>query len=294
MLKSMTGFGRSDYSDEKRNIVVEIKSVNHRYSDITIKMPRRYSFVEERLKNLVKDIARRGKIDVSIMVENLTEDDTNICLNTVVAKQYYDNLKQLQESFDLSGEITLQFLSSMPDVLKAVPDVDDEEELFKCLSIPVIEAAKRLDEMRTIEGAKLTEDFIKRGDMIRKRIKLIEDRAPEVVTIYTEKMKDRIHDLLGGNITVPEDRILLEAAVFADKSNITEELVRLDSHILQFDRIIAESKEPDGKKLDFLVQEMNREANTIGSKANDIEITNLVLEIKSEIEKIREQVQNIE
>jgi uncharacterized protein (TIGR00255 family) len=294
MLKSMTGFGRSDYSDEKRNIVVEIKSVNHRYSDITIKMPRRYSFVEERLKNLVKDIARRGKIDVSIMVENLTEDDTNICLNTVVAKQYYDNLKQLQESFDLSGEITLQFLSSMPDVLKAVPDVDDEEELFKCLSIPVIEAAKRLDEMRTIEGAKLTEDFIKRGDMIRKRIKLIEDRAPEVVTIYTEKMKDRIHDLLDGNITVPEDRILLEAAVFADKSNITEELVRLDSHILQFDRIIAESKEPDGKKLDFLVQEMNREANTIGSKANDIEITNLVLEIKSEIEKIREQVQNIE
>ena len=130
--------------------------------------------------------------------------------------------------------------------------------------------------------------------MIRQRIKLIEDRAPEVVTAYSEKMRERIRDLLDGNIVVPEDRILLEAAVFADKSNITEELVRLDSHILQFDRIIAESKEPDGKKLDFLVQEMNRETNTIGSKANDIEITNLVLEIKSEIEKIREQVQNIE
>ncbi len=294
MLKSMTGFGRSEYSDGKRNIVAEIKAVNHRYSDITVKMPRRYSFAEERLKALVKDVARRGKIDLSIMVENLTEDDTNICLNTVVAKQYYDNLRKLQESFDLAGDITLQYLASLPDVMKAMPDVEDEEELFKSLSIPVIEAAKNLDKMRTIEGAKLTQDIIKRGEMIRQRIDRIEERAPAVVSGYAQKMKERINDLLNGNVVVPEDRILLEAAVFADKSNITEELVRLDSHILQLDRIIEESKEPDGKKLDFLVQEMNREANTIGSKANDSEITNLVLEIKSEIEKIREQVQNIE
>jgi len=294
MLKSMTGFGRSEYNDGKRNIVAEIKSVNHRYSDITIKMPRRYSFAEERLKGLVKDVARRGKIDLSLMVENLTEDDTNICLNTVVAKQYYDNLQKLRETFDLAGDVSLQYLASLPDVMKVVSDVEDEEELFKSLAVPVIEAAKRLDEMRTAEGAKLTEDIIKRGDLIRQRIKKIEERAPAVVEAYAQKIKERINDLLGGNIVVPEDRILLEAAVFADKSNITEELVRLDSHILQLDRIIAQSKEPDGKKLDFLVQEMNREANTIGSKANDIFITNLVLEIKSEIEKIREQVQNIE
>ncbi|MDD2483874.1 MAG: YicC family protein [Eubacteriales bacterium] len=294
MLKSMTGFGRSEYNDEKRNIVAEIKSVNHRYSDISVKMPRRYSFAEERLKALIKDVARRGKIDLSLMVENLTEDDTNICLNPVVAKQYYDNLRKLQENFDLAGDITLQYLASLPDVMKAMPDVEDEEELFKSLSIPVMEAARRLDEMRMIEGAKLTEDIIKRGELIREKIQRIEKRAPAVVAAYAQKMKERINDLLGGTLVVPEDRILIEAAVFADKSNITEELVRLDSHILQLDRIIEESKEPDGKKLDFLVQEMNREANTIGSKANDAEITNLVLEIKSEIEKIREQVQNIE
>ena len=294
MLKSMTGFGRGEYNDGKRNIVAEIKSVNHRYSDITVKMPRRYSFAEERLKALIKDTAKRGKMDLSIMVESLGDDDTNICLNTAVAGKYYDNLKQLKESFGLNDEITLQFLASLPDVLKNTPDIEDEEELFKSLSLPVLEAAKRLDEMRMIEGAKLAEDLIRRGDLIRRKIREIEEYAPTVVANYVEKMQERIKELLNGSIAVPEERILLEAAVFADKSNITEELVRLDSHILQFDKIIAESKEPDGKKLDFLVQEMNREANTIGSKANDIGITNLMLEIKSEIEKIREQIQNIE
>ncbi len=294
MIKSMTGFGRSEYTDGKRSIIVEIKSVNHRYSDISFKMPRRYSFAEDRLKGAVKDIARRGKIDVSIMVENITEDDTNVRLNTMVARQYYDNLRALQKEFDLSGDITLQFLSTLPDVMKAVPDVEDEEEIYKSLEIPVLEAAKKLDEMRTLEGAKLAEDIIKRGDYIRSRVKEIETRSPEVTKAYSEKLRDRIRELVGANVTIPEDRILVEAAIFADKCSITEELVRLDSHIIQLDRIITNSNQPDGKKLDFLVQEMNREANTIGSKANDIEITNKVLEIKSEIEKIREQVQNIE
>lgn len=294
MIKSMTGFGRSEYTDGKRNIIVEIKSVNHRYSDITVKMPRRYSFAEDRLKGAVKDIARRGKIDVSIIVENITEDDTNVRLNTMVAKQYYDNLKELQSSFELSGDITLQFLATLPDVMKAVPDLEDEEEIFKSLEKPVSEAARKLDEMRTIEGAKLAEDIIKRGDYIREQVKLIEIRSPEVTRAYTEKLRERIKELVGNNVTVPEDRILVEAAIFADKCSITEELVRLDSHIIQLNNIISKSNQPDGKKLDFLVQEMNREANTIGSKANDIDITSKVLEIKSEIEKIREQVQNIE
>lgn len=294
MIKSMTGFGRSEYTDGKRSIIVEIKSVNHRYSDITIKMPRRYSFAEDKLKGAVKDIARRGKIDVSIMVENITEDDTNVKLNTMVARQYYDNLRELQKEFDLSGDITLQFLSSLPDVMKAVPDVEDEEAIFKSLEIPVLQAAKKLDEMRTLEGTKLAEDIIKRGEYIRSRVKEIEERSPEVTQTYAEKLKDRIKELVGNNVTIPEDRILVEAAIFADKCSITEELVRLDSHIIQLNNIISNSNQPDGKKLDFLVQEMNREANTIGSKANDIEITNKVLEVKSEIEKIREQVQNIE
>ncbi|MBR0596784.1 YicC/YloC family endoribonuclease [Sinanaerobacter chloroacetimidivorans] len=294
MIKSMTGFGRSEYTDGKRNIIVEIKSVNHRYSDITIKMPRRYSFAEDKLKGKVKDIARRGKIDVSIIVENITEDDTNVKLNTMVARQYYDNLRELQKSFDVSGDITLQFLSTLPDVMKSIPDVEDEEAIFKSLEIPVLEASKKLDQMRITEGAKLAEDIIKRGELIRNLVKLIEERSPEVTKAYMEKLRDRMKELLGNSITVPEDRILVEAALFADKCSITEELVRLDSHILQLNHIISSSNQPDGKKLDFLVQEMNREANTIGSKANDIEITNKVLDIKSEIEKIREQVQNIE
>jgi len=294
MIKSMTGFGRSEYTDGKRSIIVEIKSVNHRYSDITFKMPRRYSFAEDRLKGAVKDIARRGKIDVSIMVENITEDDTNIRLNHMVAKQYYDNLRELQNEFDVGGDITLQFLAMLPDVMKVVPDVEDEEAIYKSLEIPVLDAANKLDEMRTLEGAKLAEDIIQRGEFIRSCVKEIEIRSPEVTKAYADKLKERIKELIGTSVTIPEDRILMEAAIFADKCSITEELVRLDSHILQLNSIISKSNQPDGKKLDFLVQEMNREANTIGSKANDIEITNKVLEIKSEIEKIREQVQNIE
>lgn len=290
----MTGFGRSEYTDGKRNIIVEIKSVNHRYCDVTIKMPRRYSFVEERLKAIVKNIARRGKIDVSIMVENITENDTTVKLNALMAKQYYDNLNELKNDFKVAGEITLQFLATLPDVMKTVPHLEDEEELLKSLSIPVEEAAKRLNEMRVIEGKKLSEDIEKRGDSIREMVKGIEVRSPEVTVAYTEKLRDRIKELVGNNVTIPEDRILLEAAIFADKCSVTEEVVRLDSHIQQLKSILSKSNQPDGKKLDFLVQEMNREANTIGSKANDIQITNVVLDIKSEIEKIREQVQNIE
>lgn len=294
MIKSMTGFGRSEYADEKRNVIVEIKSVNHRYGDITIKMPRRYSFAEEKLRSKIKDVVRRGKVDVSIIIENLGEEDTTISLNTVVAKQYYDNLQALQAAFPLTGEITLPFLASLPDVMKAIPDVKDEEAIFRSMEIPLLEAVKRLDEMRLAEGKKLAEDIIKRGDLIRGLVKQVELRSPEVVKAYTEKLRERIKELLGGSVEVPEERILVEAAIFADKCSVTEELVRLDSHILQLNQIISKSTQPDGKKLDFLVQEMNREANTIGSKANDIEITNHVLDMKSEVEKIREQVQNIE
>lgn len=294
MIKSMTGFGRSEYTDGKRNIIVEIKSVNHRYSDISVKMPRRYSFVEDKVKNAVKEKLRRGKVDVSIIVENLTEDDVNIKLNTMVAKQYYDNLRQLQKAFDVTGDITLQFLSTMPDVMKSIPDIEDEGEMTKCILIPVIEATKNLENMRAIEGEKLAQDLIMRGGLIKGLVDQIEERSPLVTVAYTEKLRERIKDLIGNSVTVPEDRILVEAAIFADKCSITEELTRLNSHMDQLKSIITESTQPDGKKLDFLVQEMNREANTIGSKANDITVTNLMLQVKSEIEKIREQVQNIE
>lgn len=294
MIKSMTGFGRGEYNDGKRNIIVEIKSVNHRYSDISVKMPRRYSFVEDKVKNTVKEKIKRGKVDVSVMVENLTENDVHINLNTMLAQQYYDNLKSLQDSFDVSGEITLAMLAGMPDVLKAIPDVDDEEEMTKCILQPVREAAANLEAMRSVEGEKLAADLLMRGGLIKDLVDQIEARAELVPKAYTEKLRERIKELLSGSVTVPEDRILVEAAIFADKCNITEELTRLKSHMDQMSAIIENSTQPDGKKLDFLVQEMNREANTIGSKANDIQITSLMLQIKAEIEKIREQVQNIE
>lgn len=294
MIKSMTGFGRGEYTDGKRHIIVEIKSVNHRYSDITVKMPRRYGFAEDKIKNAIKNKLRRGKIDVSIIVENITENDVNIKLNEMLAKQYYENLQALRDSFQLAGDITLQFLATMPDVMKAIPDVEDEEEIMKAILIPVEEAAANLEAMRAVEGQKLAEDLIAKGENIKSILDKIAERAPMVAAAHTEKLRERITELLGGAVQVPEDRILVEAAIFADKCAIDEEITRLNSHLVQMKDIISKSTQPDGKKLDFLVQEMNREANTIGSKANDITITGHMLDIKSEIEKIREQVQNIE
>ncbi len=294
MIKSMTGFGKGEFADNKRHITAEVRSVNHRYSDINVKMPRRYSFAEDKIKRLVKETVSRGKMEVSIMVENITEDDINVKLNTMVAKQYVDNLEELKKTFSLEGDIDLRLLSALPDVMRAIPDVEDEEDMAKAIEQAVREALLAFDNMRSLEGNQLMEDLIRRGHKIRDLLKQIEERAPMVSKLYADKMKDRITELLGKEVAVPEDRILLEAAIFADKSNITEELVRLDSHMVQMEQIIHKSDKADGKKLDFLVQEMNREANTIGSKSNDMQITAVMLEIKSEIEKIREQIQNIE
>ena len=294
MIKSMTGFGRGEYTDGKRNIVVEIKSVNHRYSDISIKMPRRYSFAEDKIKNAVKGKIRRGKVDVSIMVENITDSDVNIKLNTMVARQYYQNLQELRQEFQVDGEITLQYLAGLPDVMKAIPDVEDEEEITKAILTATTEATENLEKMRAIEGNKLGEDLIEKSNNVKNLLDKISERAPQVAIEYTKKLRDRISDLLEGSVEIPEERILVEAAIFADKCAIDEEITRLNSHLVQLRNIVTNSTQPDGKKLDFLVQEMNREANTIGSKANDISITEYMLDIKSEIEKIREQVQNIE
>jgi len=294
MIKSMTGFGRGEYSDGKRNVIAEIKTVNHRYSDINVKMPKRYSFAEEKIKGVIRQQIKRGKAEVSIIVENITEEDMVVKLNTLIAKQYLDSLKELKDMYELAGDIDIRLVSSLPDVMKAVPDVENEEEVVAVILKAVEAATENLDNMRTVEGEKLAEDLRMRGGLIRDIVKKIEVRAPLVVRDYTEKMYNRITELLEDKAVIPEERILVEAAVFADKANITEELVRLDSHMIQLDDILTKGSSPVGKKLDFLVQEMNREANTIGSKSNDLEITSLMLETKSEIEKIREQVQNIE
>jgi len=294
MIKSMTGFGRGEYADGKRHLTAEIRTVNHRYTDISVRMPRRYSFAEDNVKSVVKSTVKRGKTDVSIMVEYITEDDVNIKLNEMTAAKYYECLKALRDKFSLPGDISIQLLATFPDVLKAIPDVEDELEIITQLVAVVKSAIENLDSMRVAEGAALAEDIIMRGGLISELLLKIEGLIPEIVSAYYEKFRERIKELTGSEITVPEERIAVEAAVFADKSNITEEIIRLKSHIAQMESIIEKSRQPDGRKLDFLAQEMNREANTMGSKANSAEVTNMIIEIKSEIEKIREQVQNIE
>lgn len=295
MAKSMTGFGRGVYTDELRSVTVELRSVNHRYSDITVKMPRRYQFAEDTIKNIVKGVAPRGKIDVFVNVDKIAADDTAVELNIPLAKRYFETLQTIKAELpQLSGEPTLAMVANFPDVVKSAAAEEDEELVLKALTEATKEAAANLDAMRIVEGAKLMEDILQRGQLIEQTVCGIEVYAPEVAKNYAAKMKERIQELLGDEATIPEDRIVLEAAVFADKSNITEEMVRLKSHCRQLKSIAADTSGPIGKKLDFLVQEMNRESNTIGSKANDIRITNDVLLLKAEIEKIREQVQNIE
>lgn len=291
----MTGFGRGIYQDEARTITVEIRAVNHRYCDIYVKMPRRYSFAEEKIKGEIKQGLSRGKIEISVSVDNFAGSDVDIRLNKEIAGRYYEALRELGESFELDDRsISLGMLSRMPDVIGNAAAEEDEEVILKALLDATNKAVADICRMREVEGEKLAADILMRADIIADIRARIDERAPEISKEYAVKFKDRIEELLGGAIEVPEERVLLEAAIFADKANITEELVRLESHIGQLRDFMTKSEGSIGKKVDFLIQEMNREANTIGSKSNDKDITNMMLDLKAEIEKIREQVQNIE
>ena len=296
MVKSMTGYGRGIYSDEQRSITVEIKAVNHRYCDISVKMPRRYSFAEEKINAAAKEVLMRGKIEIGVSIDNFGKSETDVNLNLDAAKRYYDALTELGQNFNLSGDgqISLSLLAGMTDVLTTVPAAEDEEEFVRELMTALGEALTGISEMRAVEGEKLAADILKRAAIMENTKNAIAERAPKIEVEYKERLHTRINELLDGSVEISEERLALEAAVFADKSNITEELVRLGSHIDQLRSFINSEEEAVGKKIDFLVQEMNREANTIGSKANDMEITSRMLELKAEIEKIREQVQNIE
>jgi uncharacterized protein (TIGR00255 family) len=304
----MTGFGRGEASDPKRTVTAEIRSVNHRYCEITVKMPRRFSFAEEPLKALIKEKAKRGKIELaiaSVAAEDDGADDNDVRLNLALAKKYDASLRTLADGLGLGFALNdardepairhLALIANMPDVLKPAPAEEDEEQLLATLSAAVTKALDNLAEMRAAEGKKLADDILARGETIRETAAAIAERAPLVKDVYLQKLRARIRELIGNAVEIPEDRILTEAAIFADKSDITEELVRLDSHTKQLAAIIGGADgDSAGKKLDFLVQEMNREANTICSKANDLDITGRALTLKNEIEKIREQVQNIE
>lgn len=297
MIRSMTGFGRGDYSDDTSKVTVEIKSVNHRYLDIFVKMPRKYSFAEESIKAIIKERIHRGKVEVSVSVDNIGQSDSDIRLDKDLADKYYAALSELAEGFEFGEEsrVSLNLLSRMPDVIRSTPAEEDEEAAEKRLLEATKKAIDDFCKMRETEGAKLAKDLAERATTVDSLRKQIESRAPEIEKEYAEKFRARVNEILDGVYEVPEERVALEAAIFADKANITEELVRLDSHVAQLKSFLDYGgAEGIGKKIDFLIQEMNREANTIGSKSNDNEITSLMLDLKSEIEKIREQVQNIE
>ncbi|MBQ1329182.1 MAG: YicC family protein [Mogibacterium sp.] len=296
MIKSMTGFGRGEYADETGKVTVEIRAVNHRYLDISVKMPRRYSFAEEAIKAAIKEKLSRGKVEVNVSIDNAGKSDSDVKLDADLAAKYYDALSTLRDSFEFGEEskVSLSLLARMPDVIKTSAAEEDEETMTQRLVSATRKAAEDICAMRETEGAKLAADLEARADIVSDIRARIEKRAPEIEKEYAAKFKARIEELLDGVYEVPEERIALEAAIFADKANITEELVRLDSHVSQLRAFLKTDGEAIGKKIDFLIQEMNREANTIGSKSNDREITSMMLDLKAEIEKIREQVQNIE
>ncbi|MDD5823912.1 MAG: YicC family protein [Firmicutes bacterium] len=296
MIKSMTGFGRGQYTDEIKTVTVEIKAVNHRYCDIYVKMPRKYAFAEEAIKAEIKKNLSRGKIEVGVNVDVFGASDTDVRLDKELAKKYYNALKELDREFGFAAVngLSLSLLAKMPDVIKTAPAEEDEEAMLRALLDATSKAADDICSMREVEGAKLAADLEMRADIIDDIRARISERAPEIEAEYAAKLKTRIEELLDGTVEMPQDRIALEAAIFADKANITEELIRLESHISQLRAFLKTENEAIGKKIDFLIQEMNREANTIGSKSNDKEITSMVLDLKAEIEKIREQVQNIE
>ena len=292
MLKSMTGFGRSKYEIEGREYAVEIKSVNNRYSDINIKMPRSISFLEEKVKKTITNSISRGKVDVFVNFTNNSEKGKKIKINTELAKQYIEELRNLQKETEVIDNMGIMDICKMPEVLNLKTEEDDEEvlwqELLECLN----NAITSFIFMRENEGTKIREDLERRIACVKDKIEEISKISSGLVEEYVVKLEKRVNELLKTSV-VDETRLAQEIVIYSDKCSVEEELTRLRSHISQFLNLLSETN-PIGKKLDFLIQEMNRETNTIGSKANNLEITNLVVDIKTEIENIREQVQNIE
>lgn len=292
MIKSMTGFGRNEVSEAARKVTVEIKSVNHRYLDVNIKMPKKLSFFEAAIRTELKKYMQRGKVDVFITYEDFTESNVCVKYNKEVAAEYVGYLKQMAEDFGLDNDIRVSVLSRYPEVLAMEEQSVDEEEIWKVLCSAVQGAAEKFVETRIKEGEALKTDLIAKLEGMLVHLDFIEERSPQLVEEYKAKLRERVHELLE-DTKVEESRLLMEVTIFADKICVDEELVRLRSHIETTKQTLIEGGSI-GRKLDFIAQEMNREANTILSKTNNLEISNRAIELKTEIEKIREQIQNIE
>ena len=294
MIRSMTGYGRAQAIVGTINVTVELKSVNHRYFEFNSRVPRNYGFLEEKLKSFVGSLVSRGKVECYVSVENLEDSDVEILVNHGLATSYLKAYRELAErnELDIRDELAISSLVRNSDIFTVHKQEADEEKIWEAVKSVAAEAVAKFIAMREAEGEKLKNDVLSRADFILNKVSLIEERSPETVKEYNDKLLSRINEFLS-DVQVDEQRLLTECAIFADKVAVAEETVRLRSHIDQLGQFLN-STEAVGRKIDFLVQEMNREANTIGSKAQDVTIARCVIDIKAEIEKIREQIQNIE
>lgn len=292
MIKSMTGFGRCEVADEKRKFTVELKSVNHRYLDVNIKMPKKLNFFESTIRNLLKEYIERGKIDVYITYEDYTEDNYTLRYNSALAAEYLGYLNSMAEEFHLDNDIRVSTLSRYPDVLVMEEQDIDEKELWSGLEKALRGACEQFVESRVKEGEALRNDLLDKLDAMLSDVDFIEERSPQIMKEYRMRLEEKIQEILGDR-QIDDSRIATEVTIYADKVCVDEETVRLRSHIMTTkDTLIAGGS--IGRKLDFIAQEMNREANTILSKANNIEISDVGINLKTSIEKVREQIQNIE
>lgn len=292
MVRSMTGYGRAKQERNGRSITVEVRSVNNRYLDCTVKMPRAYIFAEDAMKALVQKSISRGKVDVFVTMDAVEADQTVVQVNEPLAKSYYEALTRLQKMFVLSNDLSPVALAKFPDVLTVTKAEEDLEMISADICTVLEEALAAHRQMRSVEGEKLYQDIAGRADTIETVVGKVEERSPQTVAEYRDRLETKMREVLQST-TIDESRILTEAAIFADKIAVDEETVRLRSHLAQL-RTMLSGDEPVGRKLDFLIQEVNRECNTIGSKCNDLTIARDVVNMKAEVEKIREQVQNIE
>lgn len=292
MLKSMTGYGRREVVTDGKKILVEIKSVNHRYADYNIKIQRHLGYMEDKIRKHVSESITRGKVDIYLNVENYETADKQITLNKPMAENYINVLKQLRDEFGLRDDISVTSVARNPDIFLTERIEEDEEQLWNTVKTVLDEALSDFVSMREREGERIERDLCERIEYMRTLVTGIDERSPQTVKEYSDRLYEKIKDVLDGR-EIDEARILTEVAIYADKVAVNEETVRLESHFSEFDNIIN-CGEPAGRKLDFLIQEINREVNTIGSKASDIEIAKTVVTLKGEIEKLREQIQNIE
>ena len=292
MIRSMTGYGRAQSMINGMEIAVEIKSVNHRYFEFSARYPRAFGFLEEKIKSYVASRVSRGKVDCYVSVNIIESAGINVLVNHPLAEGYVNALRELSDKYHLDGDIKAFQIAKYPDVLTVTKSEIDEDEIWQAVLPVAEEAVSAFVKMRENEGERLKTDILARGDTILETVSVIEKRSPESVAAFRQKIEAKMKELLG-DVQIDEQRLLTETAIFADKIAVDEETVRLRSHIEELHSMM-ESKEAIGRKLDFLVQEINRETNTIGSKIQDVTVSRMVVDIKSEIEKIREQIQNIE